>query len=189
MDRDLVEMLFASTAMLCLAAYAAWMVVSAVLEEAANPLRKWVNAKRCRIDRRQPVSVRRCVERLASDNRNERLLCADLLGRFNDRTAVPALMLAAERAKDDMPMLLVIAWSLAQLGDPRSLPTLRRMMTGHSFEIMKLAREAVEAIEPQHTLLRASEAPAVEPRVLLRAVVVTPDPLPHQLLRSAGEEV
>ncbi|HZP81685.1 MAG TPA: HEAT repeat domain-containing protein [Chthonomonadaceae bacterium] len=161
-----------------------WLVVTALLEEAAGPVCRWWKAHSAFADAEQTPCVRKCAERLASRRSATRIEAVRILGLLDDPTAVPALTRALERYDKDARFLEAAIPVLAQLGDARALPALRRLTTDHSYAVMQAARQAIAAIEPKSVLLRSSASPATISDTLLRPVSTSAPPAePYILLR------
>lgn len=165
---------------------ATWIVVTALLEEAASPARRWWKAHSAFADAEQTPSVRKCAERLASRRSAVRQEAVRVLGMLNDPTAVPALARALERYDKDTRFLEAAIEVLAQFGDARALPALRRLTTDHSYSVMQAARQAIAAIEPKSVLLRSSASPATTSKVLLRPASASAPPTEPQTLLRPG---
>ncbi|KQC04186.1 MAG: hypothetical protein APR53_03745 [Methanoculleus sp. SDB] len=70
---------------------------------------------------------------------------AEALGRMRDERAVEPLIKRLH--DDDWRVRLKAAWSLGQIGDPRALPHLRRLMKDRSEAVADMAGEAVRGIQ------------------------------------------
>jgi len=75
--------------------------------------------------------------------------------------------------------------ALAQIGDPRSLPLLRRLETVRGIGLIPNIRHAIAIIDPQANLLRAEYGLNAVPEYLLRPAKEIAE-APETLLRSAG---
>ena len=144
-----------------------WIVGSALMEEAADPTRRWLRRWKAHLDPHLPAHVSRLIEKLSSVNRNQRIEAATLLGEIHDCRAVPALIRAIERHPSDPLFLQAAVEALGRLGDSRALPALYPLTTGRNFSLMEAARQAVDSIEPKAVLLRAGTAPPAETGTLL----------------------
>ncbi len=162
-------------------------VVAVILDEASAPLKEWVRARWGLADPGQTVHVRRYAVRLTSRRRAIRLEAAERLGDLNDTSAVPALLRAVERYRDDGPFLEVVVQSLGRLRDPRALPALRTLSSGRHRALMERARAALAQIEPQATLLRGAESPPARAEGLLRPASPGDSTEPERLLRSSQD--
>ncbi|HZT42327.1 MAG TPA: HEAT repeat domain-containing protein [Chthonomonadaceae bacterium] len=163
------------------------MVVSSVMEEAAEPTQRWLRRWKAHLDPHLPARVCRHIERLNSVSRNERIEAATLLGEINDRRAVPALIRAIARHPNDPLFLQAAVEALGHLGDPRALPALYPLTTGHSYSLMQAARLVVASLEPKAVLLRAGTASPTETGTLLRPHSLSHMDPPTGLLRAYEE--
>jgi HEAT repeat protein len=120
-------------------------------------------------DRRQSRSVHACTRRLSSMRRAGRLEAVHILRQLNDPTAVPALIKALARYNRDVPFVIAVIQTLSQLGDTRAVPALRPFTTDRHYDLMRVARQATQAIEAKSVLLRPSGEPGTAYMALLRA--------------------
>ena len=90
------------------------------------------------------------------------ILAAERLGEARDTTAVPDLMSALERCVETQPpgwseCAAALANALARIGDRRALPLLYRLDNVRGIGLIPAVRNAIAAIEPQTSLLRAGQ--------------------------------
>lgn len=116
---------------------------------------------------------------------------AEKLGAARDRSAVPALIAALERCVETQPpgwseQAASLANALAQIGDRRALALLYRLDNVRGIGLIPAVRNAIAAIEPQTSLLRAGSQYDLTPHLLLRSAHNQTDPNETAvLLRSA----
>jgi HEAT repeat protein len=165
---------------------AVWEFVTAVIEEVSGPFKRWMQVRLGLVDPEQSPAVRKWALKLTSRRRPARVEAAERIGHLNDRSAVPSLLRAVARYKDDGPFLEVVVHSLTQLGDERALSTLRRLSSGRHQSLMQAARNAVASIEPGVTLLRNADGPRAAAQGLLRPVSAEKATFPSQLLRASA---
>ena len=120
------------------------------------------------------------------------ILAAERLGEARDTTAVPDLMNALERCVETQPpgwseCAAALANALARIGDRRALPLLYRLDNVRGIGLIPAVRNAIAAIEPQTSLLRAGSAFDVPPGSLLRSVQTRPDANESAILLRSGE--
>jgi hypothetical protein len=120
------------------------------------------------------------------------ITAAQKLGAARDVTAVPDLMDALERCVETQPpgwseCAAALANALARIGDRRALPLLYRLDNVRGIGLIPAVRNAIAAIEPQTSLLRAGSAFDVSPDSLLRSVQARPDANESAILLRSGE--
>jgi hypothetical protein len=162
----------------------------ALLEEAALARSRKISRRHSFADSRQSDAVCLCTRRLGSVRRANRLDAVRILRDLKDPSAAPALLKALDRYSRDVPFVIEVIETLVCLGDPRAVPALRALTVGRHYDLMRVARRAVETLEAQAILLRPCEQPrhvtAQSSRLLLRAAHPHSCPEPGILLR-AGE--
>ena len=99
---------------------------------------------------------------------------AEKLGEARDASAVPALIAALERCVETQPpgwsdQAAALANSLARIGDRRALALLYRLDNVRGIGLIPAVRNAIAAIEPQTSLLRAGSQYDLTPHLLLRS--------------------
>ena len=151
--------------------FVVWMLASSVLEEVALALRAKCKPLAPLVTKGQKPAIRASIARLTSPRRYVRVEGLELLAQFNDPSCVPALIRMVDLYPDDVPFLIQTAQLMAQLGDERALPVLRRLSANRHYALMQAAQAAIDAIEPRSTLLRAGNAPAPSSDTLLRAAM------------------
>ena len=148
-----------------------WMLASSVFEEMWAAYQERRGRRQPLTDRRQKPAIRASIARLTSPRRYVRVEGLELLAEFNDPSCVPALIRVVDLYPDDVPFLIQTAQLMAQLGDDRALPVLRRLSINRHPALTQAAQSAIAAIEPRSMLLRAGNAPASAPDTLLRAAM------------------
>ena len=124
------------------------------------------------------------------------ITAAERLGAARDVTAVPDLMAALERCVETQPpgwseCAAALANALARIGDRRALLLLYRLDNVRGIGLIPAVRNAIAAIEPQTSLLRAGSVFDVPPTSLLRSVQdppPTPTNLPFSCAAARGAE-
>lgn len=144
------------------------LIVVALLKELRPSWQRWRASRNGFEDSQQSSYVRGYAARLSSPRRAQRVGAVASMGCMNDRTAVPALIRAIERYKEDGPFLEQVVKVLGEMGDDRALPVLRTLTNGRHHSLMQAAREAIGMIEPKSVLLRGSSAPEAQKNSLLR---------------------
>ena len=143
------------------------IVIAAMVAELGGPVARWLAERNGFVDREQSPLVRRVAVRLGSRRQKERLQAVDLLRDLGDASAVPALIRAIQRYRDDPRLLESIVIALDALGDPRAVPAIRPLSHGRNQSLMAAARNALATLQPGGSLLR----PAEGGRDLLRPVI------------------
>ncbi len=117
---------------------------------------------------------------------------AQRLGENRETTAVPALLHVLEQTVNTQPPgwrdiaeALVVA--LGRMGDRTALPLLYRLLNVRGIGLISAVREAIDRIEPETSLLRASSADMLAGDSLLRPAEAGPASDPALLLRSSSE--
>jgi HEAT repeat protein len=151
--------------------FVVWILASSVLEEVVLALRGKRQPLAPLVTRGQKPAIRSSVARLTSPRRYVRVEGLELLAQFNDPSCVPALIRVVDLYLEDVPFLIQTVQLIAQLGDERALPVLRRLSVNRHPALMQAAQAAIDAIEPRSVLLRAGNAPANAPDTLLRAAM------------------
>lgn len=160
---------------------------------------KWVYWRQRRFlkHRRKPASelAQTLIPQLQGEYTPYVIEAATRLGEARDMTAVPALMEVLERCIDHQrpgwrDVAAASADALANIGDVRSLPLLRRLETVRGIGLIPNIRNAIAVIEPQanllhpclgeeplpQSLLRPAQSSEEEPTLMLRAVDSTEIP-------------
>lgn len=116
------------------------------------------------------------------------------LGEARDLTAVPALLYVLEECVNEQrpgwrDVATALANALSTIGDRRALPLLYRLDNVRGIGLIPAIRDAIAAIEPQSSLLRASGTDAMFADTLLRpAHGYRPAEDPQVLLRSTDSD-
>ncbi len=113
---------------------------------------------------------------------------AGRLGEARDMTAVPALMELLEGCVNHQnpgwrDVAAAVADALAQIGDVRSLPHLKRLENVRGIGLIPNIRKAIAIIEPQANLLRPGPDEDNVPQNLLRPAQSTTEE-PSLMLRA-----
>ncbi len=157
---------------------------------APNSLGIWRERRALRHAKRQESeTARRLRPQLYSDDREQVLEAAQVLGIMHDRTAVPAMMEALESCVTYQPLgwrdsAVALTNALSDIGDSRALPLLHRLENVRGIGLISNIRHAIATIEPQANLLRAGYPHALPEHLLRPAHSVNEEP--EQLLRSAS---
>jgi HEAT repeat protein len=94
---------------------------------------------------KQEERLRMFIAGLDHDEAPYRWGAAEALGRMRDERVVEPLI--GRLHDDDWRVRLKAAWSLGQIGDPRALPHLRRLMKDRREAVADMAGEAVRGIQ------------------------------------------
>ncbi len=164
------------------------VIAVAFLKELLPYWTQWRSSRTGFSDSQQTSYVRGYATRLGSRRRERRVAAVQMLAQMNDHTAVPALVRALERYKEDGPFVEMVVRVLGQMGDERALPALKGLTRGRHLSLMQAAREAVQAMEPRTVLLRSSSAPGGEESVLLRPARGSHTGDSQRLLRAETRE-
>jgi HEAT repeat protein len=183
----------------CFAYLAAEFLGITILEAILGPIFDWMGLSARRsfewfkdrsgmADPDQSAYVRVFAKRLGSRVRTVRLIAADRLKNYNDKSAVPALIKGVRKYREDGPLIQEIVRALAHLGDGRAVPVLRELEQHSNQNVVEVARSAIAAIEPKTLLLRPSGASAQElGGTLVRAAQSGDNSTQDQLLRVSSD--
>ena len=139
--------------------FVVWMVGASLFEEFARACQERADKRQPLTNKKQKPAIRASIARLSSPRRYVRVEGLQLLAQFNDPSCVPALLRVVEMYPDDVPFLVDVVQLLEQLADDRALPVLRKLSVNRHHALTQAAHQALDAIEPRSTLLRAGNAP------------------------------
>jgi hypothetical protein len=114
---------------------------------------------------------------------------AERLGAARETTAVPALLHVLERTLHVQPpgwheAAEAMVTALGKMGDRRALPLLQRLWNVREGDLLAVAQEAIDRLEPETSLLRPGSADSLPGATLLRPTVAAADADPATLLRA-----
>lgn len=156
-------------------------------------VRQWKQARRLR-----QAQVSKLAETLTPQLQGEFspyvIEAAERLGEARDTTAVPALIVALEHCVETQrpgwrDRAAALADALGRIGDRRALSLLYRLDNVRGIGLIPAVRNAIAAIEPQTSLLRAGSADNVPPQSLLRSVQHRPQAEDATVLLRSVETV